>query len=72
MVRVSMHDGRLSTDRTAGGRGAWLCPETTCVETAVKRKALPRALRCEVGSEAIEALRAAIVTGSAFSQGARS
>ena len=72
MVRVSVQDGRLTTDRTAGGRGAWLCPTTTCLETAIKRRALPRALKTEVPSDALDELRTAFVEGYVFSPDARS
>ena len=34
---------------TAPGRGAHLHPSTECYDLAVRRKAFPRALRCEGG-----------------------
>jgi hypothetical protein len=43
------------------GRGAWLCgPPTTaaCLEAAIRRRALDRALRGPVPTDEIEALRA--------------
>jgi predicted RNA-binding protein YlxR (DUF448 family) len=67
-----MRDGRLDTDPSAGGRGAWVCPNTECFQLAIKRRAFPRALKTEVPSEALEALRAAFVTGAAFPRDARS
>lgn len=66
MVRLSMQQGRLVTDRSAGGRGAWLCPATDCVDLAVKRRAVARALRTEVGPEALSTLRDEVVTGAVF------
>ena len=54
LIRVVVMDGRLMPDGAPGarrrpGRGAYLCPETTCVERAVAREALllRRALRSE-------------------------
>ena len=32
----------------ASGRGAYICKSATCVEKAQKRRALNRALRCEI------------------------
>ena len=59
-IRVAVRrDGKLQVGRTAPGRGAWVCtPE--CFEVAVKRKALERALRAEVSSTELEAVRATI------------
>lgn len=37
---------------TAPGRGAHLHPSTECYDLAVRRKAFPRALRCEGGISA--------------------
>ena len=51
-------DGTLDVDRTAHGRGAWLCPDLRCVDLAVRRKAFGRALRAELADGAVEALRA--------------
>ena len=28
------------------GRGAWICPEASCLERAVRSRSLARALRC--------------------------
>ena len=50
-------DGRLEIG-PGPGRGAWLCAESIdCFEQAVKRKALGRALRCEISSTEVERLR---------------
>lgn len=48
--------GRMS------GRGAHLHPTKTCLDLAVRRRALPRALRLE-GAVDIEAVRAEIAAG---------
>ena len=42
--------------RRLPGRGAWLHPDIACLELAVRRRALSRALRCRV--EVTDALRA--------------
>jgi predicted RNA-binding protein YlxR (DUF448 family) len=64
LVRVTRAaDGSLLVGRNGPGRGAWLCvvssgwPEVSCVEQAVRRKALTRALRAPVDVAAMEALR---------------
>jgi predicted RNA-binding protein YlxR (DUF448 family) len=50
-------DGRAIVDRTAAGRGAWLCvPPSDCFERAVRRKAFERAWRRPVGQDALDAL----------------
>jgi uncharacterized protein len=63
-------DGRVSVD-TSGkrpGRGAYLCAERGCWETALKRTAIERALKIEqLDSEdrqQIQAYAAALPTGS--------
>lgn len=43
MVRLVARDGQVVPGRALPGRGAWLHPR--CVETALRRRALPRALR---------------------------
>ncbi len=45
-----------------GGRGAWLHPSAVCLEAALRRRALPRALRSSASIDAA-ALRAGL-TGS--------
>lgn len=47
LIRVTAGTDRLIVDRTATlpGRGAWLHPDPRCVETALARKALDRALK---------------------------
>ncbi|WP_425499027.1 YlxR family protein [Oerskovia flava] len=35
----------VDTERSSPGRGAWLHPERRCLETAERRRAIPRALR---------------------------
>ena len=47
LLRVVAREGEVVPDPSATlpGRGAWVHPTTTCVDTAVKRKAFGRALR---------------------------
>ncbi|MFN8035735.1 MAG: YlxR family protein [Acidimicrobiia bacterium] len=60
LVRVALRpDGSLAVGRHEPGRGAWLCAGSTeCFDRAVRRRALGRALRREVSTDEIEALRA--------------
>lgn len=54
-------EGRVSTDPTGKrhGRGAYLCTSQACWETALKRKALERALRVgQLHPDDLTALRA--------------
>ena len=55
---VKVAEGSLEVSRTLPGRGAWLCAGSLpCFDLAVRRNALPRALRTKVGSNQIEQLR---------------
>ncbi len=47
LVRVLVVEGLLVPDPGArlAGRGAWLHPDPACLDLAVRRRALPRALR---------------------------
>jgi uncharacterized protein len=47
LVRVATADGELRVDRTASGRGAWLCRVTAaaCAARASKSKGFERTLR---------------------------
>ena len=50
-------DGGILVSRTAPGRGAWLCAgSVACLERAVKRDALRRALRGPVGRRSVDSL----------------
>jgi predicted RNA-binding protein YlxR (DUF448 family) len=67
MVRVArLVDGALVVDRTAAGRGAWLCgapdglPQETCMTNADRTRAFARAFRAPVEAAALSALRAAL------------
>ena len=55
LVRVVRRaDGTVQAGRSLPGRGAWLCAGTPpCLDRAVKRKALSRALRAPIDAEAV-------------------
>ena len=50
LLRVVARDGQVVADAAARlpGRGAWVHPQSGCIENAVKRKAFGRALRTTV------------------------
>ena len=52
LLRVVARDGRAVVDTAARlpGRGAWVHPESGCIETAIKRHAFGRALKTEVNA----------------------
>ncbi|MCX7827920.1 MAG: YlxR family protein [Thermanaerothrix sp.] len=59
LVRVVRSpEGKVHLDRSgrAPGRGAYLCPNLSCLALAVKKKALQRSLRVDVGPEVIRDL----------------
>ncbi|MDI6870393.1 MAG: YlxR family protein [Bacillota bacterium] len=60
LVRVvRTPEGDVVIDRTGkkAGRGAYLCPQTECLEVARKSKALERALEREISPRVWEELR---------------
>jgi predicted RNA-binding protein YlxR (DUF448 family) len=59
LVRLAVDaDGSVVPGPTLAGRGAWLCRgETSCLTSALRRKALAKALRVEIGAEAAAELR---------------
>ena len=52
-------EGNVSIDRSGrkSGRGAYLCEDLSCLEKAVKTKALERSLETEISPEVYESLR---------------
>ena len=52
-------EGNVSIDRSGrkSGRGAYLCEDLSCLEKAVKTRALERSLETEISSEVYESLR---------------
>ncbi|HEX7276687.1 MAG TPA: YlxR family protein [Acidimicrobiales bacterium] len=61
LVRVvAGPDGALLEGRSRPGRGAWLCAGSAdCLDAAARKRAFSRALRTEIDSSAVEALRTA-------------
>jgi len=57
LVRVARRpDGSIGVGRAEPGRGAWLCPDVSCFEMAVRRRAFGRALRIEIGADELASL----------------
>jgi predicted RNA-binding protein YlxR (DUF448 family) len=54
----------IDQDRSGGGRGAWLHAAPSCLEKAVRRRALARAFRGKVASLDVPALNVGL-TGNA-------
>ena len=49
MIRLQVHDGRLTiVERPGGGRSAYLCPDPECLADAVKHGAFRRSLKTDV------------------------
>ena len=48
----------LDTTGRANGRGAYLCKKSTCLEKAIKSRALERALETKIELETYDTLRA--------------
>ena len=55
--------GQLAVGRSQPGRGAWLCAATAvdCLDLAVRRRSLGRALRAELATDAAARLRCYLV-----------
>ena len=56
-------EGAVSIDRTGrkSGRGAYLCEDMTCLEKAIKTRALERSLETDISPEVYENLRKQLV-----------
>ncbi|NLY51443.1 MAG: YlxR family protein [Firmicutes bacterium] len=56
---VRTPEGEILLDPTGkqSGRGAYMCPDTACMERALKKKQLERALEVAIAPETIERLR---------------
>lgn len=66
MVRLARApDGTVRFGRTLPGRGAWLCADINCLELALRRRAIGRALRCDVGPDVADALRSGFPAATA-------
>ena len=58
VVRTREGDVEVDAIRRAPGRGAWLHPDPRCVEAALARGGLAKAMRAGVGPETAGRLRA--------------
>ena len=56
IVRSPEGEISLDTKGKASGRGAYLCPNGTCLKRAVKAKAIARALDVEIPQELYDSL----------------
>ena len=56
---VRPEGGEAELDRTGrkNGRGAYICPDIKCLEAAIRKKALERALEAPVSDGALETLK---------------
>ncbi len=52
-------EGKVSLDRSGrkAGRGAYLCDDPSCLERAIKTKAIARSLEVEITADLYETLR---------------
>lgn len=59
---VKTTDGEVMIDLTGkkNGRGAYICPNTNCLEKAIKTKRLSRAFEMPINDELYEILRGQI------------
>ena len=55
---VRAPDGSVATDLSgrAAGRGAYVCRDAECIDTAIKKGALSRALNTPLPADALDAL----------------
>lgn len=56
---VRSKEGEISVDLTGkkSGRGAYICRSRECLEKAIKKKSLERALKCSISQEIYDRLR---------------
>ena len=60
---VKDKEGNIFIDRTgkANGRGAYICDDVACLESAIKSKSLQRNFETEITEELYEKLRGVII-----------
>ena len=70
---VRTPDGRVVIDETGrlSGRGAYACPGTDCLTTAIKRGALARALETPLPATFLEDIASGAITTNKIEGGAR-
>ena len=56
---VRTPEGEVLIDKTGkkNGRGAYICPEISCLEAVIRSKRLEKSLEIEIGDEIYERLR---------------
>lgn len=67
LVRVVHNEqGEIFLDFTGkkAGRGAYICRDISCLESAVKSKGLERSFKCAVGKDIYEQLRNELVNNN--------
>lgn len=64
IVRTPEGEVKLDATGRMSGRGAYLCPKVECLRTAVKRKALNRALGSDPPEESVAVLEAEMTAAS--------
>ena len=57
IVRTPAGEILLDPTGKQSGRGAYLCPDTACMEQALRKKQLERALEAAITPESIDRLR---------------
>ncbi len=50
IVKPKGENVMIDTSSSLSGRGAYFCKDVKCVDIAIKKKKLQRALRCEIDS----------------------
>ena len=62
---VKSPDGEISIDfhGKKSGRGAYVCNDISCLEKAIKSRALERAFSCAIPTEIVEKLREELKKG---------
>ena len=62
---VKAPDGEISVDfhGKKSGRGAYVCNDISCLEKAIKYRALERAFSCAIPTEIVEKLREELKKG---------
>lgn len=55
--------GEVQQVQTGGapGRSAYICPEPACIEAALSRQRLARALKTTIGADGLEALKKELI-----------
>ena len=64
VVRTTEGTVRLDFCGKLNGRGAYLCPNTECLNKAIKAKALERSLETPIPPEVVEQLRKEMEAGA--------